>query len=279
VAAKVSGNVTYIPYLSSGTDASANVGFQPAAACSTCTLSAVSLGNDRFVFFGIPGLPGASGTLTPVLTGGLAPFSYSWSSTDASVNGSTAASVTPSGYTDAQSFSYTVTVTDANGCTATATVNITYFNINCSSNANNIKVKVCHIPQGNPSNCKTICVSINAYQALLNSGSYLGNCLPNCEVPATRGVADISNYIVGNQELKVRVLNNPAENYFSLYVSGDLYEKVSIRVLDVYGRVIEQRQNIMPDQEIRFGDRFVPGSYMVEVVQGMSRKVIKLVKK
>ncbi|MDZ4793754.1 MAG: T9SS type A sorting domain-containing protein [Bacteroidota bacterium] len=280
VATKVSGNVTYVPYLSSGTDASpAVVGFQPAAVCAACTLSSVSLGNNRYIFFGIPGLPGASGTLTPIITDGLAPFSYNWSaSTDPSVSALTVASVTPTGYTDGQAFDYTVIVTDANGCTATATVNITYFNINCSSNGNNVKVKVCHIPGGNPTNCKTICVSINAYQALLNNGSYLGNCLPNCEVPATRGVVDISNYIVGNQDFKVKVFNNPTETYFRLYVSGDLYEKISIRVSDMYGRVIEQKQNINSDEEIRIGDRYVSGLYIVEVVQGMSKKVIKLVK-
>lgn len=124
-----------------------------------------------------------------------------------------------------------------------------------------------------------ICVSINAYQAMLNNGSYLGQCLPNCAMPpAARGVVDISDYIVGKQTLDVKVFNNPTQSNFRLYVYGDLYQKVSIRVMDMYGKVFTQMDNLNTEQEIRVGDSYIAGVYMVEVSQGNNRKVVKLVK-
>jgi hypothetical protein len=42
------------------------------------------------------------------------------------------------------------------------------------------KVKVCHVPPGNPSNFHTITVSENAVQAHLGHGDLLGECSANC---------------------------------------------------------------------------------------------------
>ncbi len=247
---------------------------------TVCDLS-LSLGNNRYVFFGIPGLPGTTAVITATPSGGLTGVTYLWSSIqNPSVNGLTTQSITPTGYTDGQAVTYTVTATAPNGCTATKSVTITYFNINCSNNNNNVKVKVCHIPQGNPTNCNTICVSINAYQTLLNNGSYLGNCLPNCAMPPqTRGgVTDISQYLVGKQTLDVKVFNNPTQSYFGLFVYGDFYQRVSLRVIDMYGRVIDQKNNLNTEQEIRIGEGYIAGVYVVEVIQGVNKKVVKLVK-
>ncbi|MBW6484190.1 MAG: carboxypeptidase-like regulatory domain-containing protein [Vicingaceae bacterium] len=44
------------------------------------------------------------------------------------------------------------------------------------NNSNNNKVTICHIPPGNPSNPQTITISINALQAHLNHGCFIGTC-------------------------------------------------------------------------------------------------------
>jgi hypothetical protein len=244
---------------------------------TVCDMS-VSLGNDRNVFFGIPGFPGAA-AITATISGGLTGVTYLWSSTDPSVNGSTTQSVTPTGYSDGQVFTYTVTATAPSGCTVTTSVKTTYININCSNNGNTVKVKVCKITPGNPTNCNSLCVSMNAYQALLDNGSYLGNCLPNCVAPPQqKGIPAIKTNMVGKQYLDVKVLNNPSYTFFSLYVYGDLNQKVSLRVIDMHGRVFDQRNNLSTKQEIRLGDSYAAGVYMVEVMQGENRKVVKLVK-
>ena len=125
-------------------------------------------------------------------------------------------------YTTDTSYSYIVVVTAANGCTARDTVNLQFINISCSSNSNNVKVKVCLRPPGNPNNCHTVCVSVNAVQALLNSGSYLGACLPSCEIPIQGRSSIGSNYIteVGGG-LNVKVINNPTQSYFLLLTKSN----------------------------------------------------------
>lgn len=62
---------------------------------------------------------GSTGTLTATVTGGIAPYAYSWSSGIASTTST--ASITP-----VSTQTYTVTVTDANGCSATGDVTVQF---------------------------------------------------------------------------------------------------------------------------------------------------------
>ncbi len=55
-------------------------------------------------------------------------------------------------------------------------------------------------------------------------------------------------------------------------------EKVSIKVTDMTGRLIEQRSNLSANQALRVGDNYRAGMYYVEVTQGASKKQVKLVK-
>ncbi|MES2797040.1 MAG: T9SS type A sorting domain-containing protein, partial [Bacteroidota bacterium] len=76
----------------------------------------------------------------------------------------------------------------------------------------------------------------------------------------------------------VKVFSNPSTTDFGIYVTGEQFEKVSIRVIDIYGKVIELRNNINTGQEVRIGHNYFSGIYIVEVVQGKNRKIIKLIK-
>ena len=243
-----------------------------------CQMS-VSLGNNHYILYGALGYTGCT-NLTPSITGGVAPFTYSWTSSDGIFNGFTTQSINPC-VTNEVVRNYTVSVTDANSCTATATVILTFINISCSNNLNNIKVLVCHRPPGNPNNCRTICVSINSYQTLLNNGSYLGSCLPLCAIPpmARSANSSISQYIVKDELFNVKVMNNPSETFFSLYIScGNFYNKISIRIMDITGRLIEQKDYITAGQEIKLGDKFKPGIYLAKITKGENRKTVKLIK-
>jgi hypothetical protein len=250
-----------------------------------CTMTA-SLGVNRYVLYGALGYTGCS-TLIPVITNGVAPYTYTWTSNDAGVNGATTASITPCN-TQEVVRTYTVLVTGANGCQATATVNLTYININCSNNNNTVKVKVCHVPPGNPGNCNTICVSINAVQTLLNAGSYLGNCLPMCEIPPAGLVKqNISDYII-KPEIKsdplpkdifeVKISPNPTDNVFRIQVTSTSNEPVTVRILDLNGKVRSVDTRLSKSNIITVGGQLAGGTYMAEVMQGKNRKVFKLIK-
>jgi hypothetical protein len=239
----------------------------------------VSLGVNRYVLYGALGYTGCA-SLTPVITGGIPPFTFSWTSSDGLFNGFTTPSINPCNTTEVVR-TYAVTVTTANGCTATASVNLTFINIACSTNGNNVKVKVCLRPPGNPGNCHTICVSVNAYQALLDNGSYLGDCLPLCATPpyARSGNTSISEYFVKDGLFSVKVMNNPTETFFRLYVSGgNFYDNINIRVIDITGRLIEQKTFMNTDNEIKLGEKFFPGIYLAEITKGANQKTVKLIK-
>jgi sugar lactone lactonase YvrE len=258
------------------TDASGN--------SSTClqriatTGLSVSLGPDMYIMYGALGYTGCR-TITPVITGGVAPYTYSWTSSDPVYSSGNGSNWTVC-HTSEVSYTYTLTVTSANGCSGSATVRLTFINISCSNNANNEKVQICHRPEGNPNNCKTICVPASAVQAFINSGSYYGQCLPGCAIPV-QARASTGNTIIAEEaigQFDVIVLGNPSSSQFTLKLSGDRNQKISLRITDATGRVVEMRNNIPYSQLLYVGQKFSNGVYMAELSQGDNKKVLKLVK-
>ena len=161
-------------------------------------------------------------TFNPQITNGTGPFDYQWST------GATVASITECKSADGI-FSYTLTVTDADGCTGTATVQLIWSNIDCSNNTNGTKIKICHVPPGNPSNCQTVCISVNAAPALLANGSYIGNCQTPC--PTAR----VSNPGVSGQ---IHVLPNPTTGKILVNYMNENVSASTIEIRDLQGRLV-----------------------------------------
>ncbi len=78
-------------------------------------------------------------------------------------------------------------------------------------------------------------------------------------------------------DLNVIVYPNPSTNNFSISVQDGVNEKMTMQVMDMYGRVIEVR-NITANSITRFGDRYRPGTYLVRIIQGKQHKEQKLIK-
>jgi len=92
------------------------------------------------------------------------------------------------------------------------------------------------------------------------------------------------NVVILNEEdpensTLVRVYPNPSTNYFTLNIetSSDK-EKISVRLIDVAGRVVEVRKNLSGDQLLKIGSNLKAGLYIAEIRQGNSSKQIKLLK-
>ncbi|MEO5946401.1 MAG: MopE-related protein [Chitinophagaceae bacterium] len=77
--------------------------------------------------------------------------------------------------------------------------------------------------------------------------------------------------------LEVNIFPNPTTNNFSIIVQADASEKITMQVIDMYGRIIETR-NVTANSIIQFGERYVSGTYFVRVQQGKEHKEIKLIK-
>jgi hypothetical protein len=235
--------------------------------------------------------------LTSSASGGTPGYTYSWSPAIGLNNAAIANPVASPLVTTI----YTLTVTDSKGCTRSLSITVKVLPLSAAlcGQGNNIKFKVCHVPPGNPSNSHGICISVNALNAHLTSGSnghqncYLGDCDELCfsttsqtsrggatDVPIAsqaKSIAKVNIDLV--KEFTVNASPNPAKGSFVLqFNSDDANTGAIVRVIDATGKVIETFRNILPGKSVRFGELYSGGSYYVEVVQGSNRKVLQLLK-
>ncbi|MGB3076111.1 MAG: right-handed parallel beta-helix repeat-containing protein [Chitinophagales bacterium] len=104
VASKISGSVTYSPYLTSGTDGDADPGFQPSGSCTgSCTIAITGIDVSNATCFG-----GNNGSATVNVSGAVGTVTYSWNTMPVQT------SAMATGLSDGET--YTVAVTDTNGC-------------------------------------------------------------------------------------------------------------------------------------------------------------------
>lgn len=78
--------------------------------------------------------------------------------------------------------------------------------------------------------------------------------------------------------LEVKAIPNPSENHFMLITRSDNTQTLTVRVTDVLGRLLEIRTGIAPNSTLEIGSFYKSGAYLVEVMQGIERQTIKLIK-
>ena len=81
--------------------------------------------------------------------------------------------------------------------------------------------------------------------------------------------------------LDIRVQNNPSTgaSAFRLQLrSNDRVTPIALKVTDMTGKSLEAKQGLANGSTVELGRNYIQGMYMVEVVQGDQRKVIKLMK-
>ena len=80
-------------------------------------------------------------------------------------------------------------------------------------------------------------------------------------------------------ELIVKVLDNPTTNTFKLRIVNTIAdENVTLRVIDVHGRLMQVKENIHRGDLIEIGKNFTSGVYFAVLIEGDQRKIVKLVK-
>lgn len=107
-------------------------------------------------------------TITASAYDGDSNYTYVWSP-----GGMTGPSITV--LPDSTTF-YTVTATDGKGCQATEIAAVTVTDAYASCHPNGKKVRVCHVPPGNPANEHDICIAEAAVKAHLAGGPGHGTC-------------------------------------------------------------------------------------------------------
>ncbi|HEV8285639.1 MAG TPA: T9SS type A sorting domain-containing protein [Chitinophagaceae bacterium] len=80
-------------------------------------------------------------------------------------------------------------------------------------------------------------------------------------------------------KLSVVVYPNPSENQFMLKIESDnLKDKISVRVMDMYGRTVQIFTNLSAGQILHIGSNYKTGVYFIDMIQGDKHKQLKLIK-
>jgi hypothetical protein len=77
----------------------------------------------------------------------------------------------------------------------------------------------------------------------------------------------------------LRVLSNPTTHHFGLqFFSADKTTRMTLRIMDINGRVVEQYDQLRDGQNLIIGNEYYQGVYFAELIQGDQRKVVRLMK-
>jgi len=206
--------------------------------------------------------PASRITLTAEVAPGNGPYSYLWS------NGATTRSITVS---PAVQTSYNVAVSNLSGCSGVASIVVNVKDVRCGNKLD--KVEVCQVPQGNSSNDHSICISANAVAAHLRNGGYLGSCggTLTSRISANEKISE------GNAEWGLSAFPNPSSTGFNVVFKSQDASQAELIVRDNMGRLVE-RKLINPNTTIKIGMQYRPGVYILELVQGKTTSVKKLIK-
>ena len=202
-------------------------------------------------------------------------YNYSWSgpnivgsTTGVSVN---VAPPTPGTYT------YTVLVTGSNSCVLAVSTPIKVYNISCGGN----KIGLC---LGSTTN---LCIGPGWVPSYLASGYMLGACgAITSAVFATEedfGIDQIapvqgSNQGTANGSFEVLASPNPTAKDFKLQILSNSAEAIHLRIVDGAGRILLLLDNVQKGALLSVGNDFRAGTYFAEIIQGNTKKTIKLVK-
>jgi len=179
---------------------------------------------DQTVYYGYS--PMACATLSAIVSGGTAPYHYSWTN---GMNDPTI-SACPDVTTE-----YGIQVIDDNGCSVTAAVKVNSINVICyAGNSNQAKVLLCHIPPGNPGNPQQLCISASAVADHLAHGCNLGSC--SGRSIAAGPAAD---------ELLMSIYPNPAFlPVVKLNLESSTYDVCDLFIYNMEGKVVMEFNSI-----------------------------------
>jgi hypothetical protein len=80
------------------------------------------------------------------------------------------------------------------------------------------------------------------------------------------------------EKLEATAAPNPTSTSFNLVIKGNRKSPVSVKVIDISGRVVERHEKVPANSNFKMGQRLAAGSYFIEVVQDDQKKIIRVIK-
>ena len=94
--------------------------------------------------------------------------------------------------------------------------------------------------------------------------------------PVTMAVKEPQEQTIDN--LLITARPNPSANYFILDIKSSNAHPVSVRITDVLGRVVAVKSGVTSNSTLYIGHQYVPGVYLVQVLQDKKIVTLKLIK-
>ena len=118
-------------------------------------------------------------------------------------------------------------------------------------------------------------VTINTVQKKIANGNIQ---VSGVSASSPRGV-ELSPIVTAPVSFNVEVAPNPSPDRFTIVVrSSNENDAVIMRVLNSIGQVVEIKRNVILNETFQIGERYRPGTYIVELVQGREKRTITLIK-
>ena len=81
-----------------------------------------------------------------------------------------------------------------------------------------------------------------------------------------------------NEITEIQVMPNPSSSHFNLVIKGTGESTATVRILDMFGQVVETHQKIASNTILKVGHRLASGAYFAEITQGNQRRIVRLIK-
>jgi len=175
-----------------------------------------------------------------------------------------------------------------------AKVNVYPDGTSCSSP----QVLVCHVPSVGICTHQTICISPDSVPSHLGGLGIghpinpacstsvhpidcLGSCDNNCAYLAARQRGDNNTSNLDRTpetEIDLIAYPNPFNDDVNLELRSTSDSPASLRMVDLAGRIMMENKKVKPNELFTIGRELNKGVYFVEVIQGDSRKSVRLIK-
>jgi hypothetical protein len=216
-----------------------------------------------------------SATLNSTVAGGTG-YTYSWSpATYLSCTNCANPVFAP---TAAGTITYSLEVTNSNGCTTSCDITMCVIDARATGKGNNGKVRICHVPPGNPGNPQTLSISPSAVHAHLtqHAGDKLGACGTTCGV--ARGVAIEEGQLLENEGFETIVYPNPTSHEFSIMINSTSNEEIQAALHDITGKKIMDLTDLHANEPYTVNQTLSNGIYLIHIRQNEHLQTVRLIR-
>ena len=106
---------------------------------------------------------------------------------------------------------------------------------------------------------------------------HLGACYAGCGTGAKLSPS-VQGQIIFADEAEVTAYPNPFNTELHVFIQAAKPEPISITVYDLSGRVVENVTDAETNTEITLGSSLASGMYLLQVKDGNTKKMLKIVK-